>query len=345
MRAIGQGARAGLATALLAAVVPAPPLPAAPHEGPPLRAAPMPPAAVPAPPLGHAPLSLEPGRPVPLPWRGVTVDAVDRLDPLVSALRDHRSAPMVRLVIDPATPVADYAPVITALRPHAYLMVQVADSTALRAMSVATVRQRARALVRAFASQVDLWEVGNELNGSWVGTDPAAINAKVRAAFAEVAASGGRTAITLNHWSGPGCYSRAWEPTLTYARTMPPELRAGVNVVLLSIYETACDPPQHPTAAQVGAMLAALGTIFPRAQLGIGEVGAQGVADGLPADPALAEKRRIAARYYGMQPALAARLGPRFVGGYFWWYYAQDAVPRTRVQSLWPTLDALMQKL
>ncbi|WP_279749894.1 hypothetical protein, partial [Staphylococcus aureus] len=70
--------------------------------------------------------------------------------------------------------------------------------------------------------------------------------------------------------------------------------------------------------------------IFPHARVGIGELGAQGRADGLPRDPRLAEKERIARRYIGMHDRLRASVGRRFVGGYFWWYYATDAVPWNR---------------
>ena len=98
------------------------------------------------------------------------------------------------------------------------------------------------------------------------------------------------------------------------------------DYVLLSIYETACDPPQHPTAADIVHTLTALGTVFPHARLGIGEVGAQNRSDGRPQDPGLAEKQQIAQYYYGMHNELRAQVGPRLVGGYFWWYFHADAL-------------------
>jgi hypothetical protein len=153
------------------------------------------------------------------------------------------------------------------------------------------------------------------------------------------------TALTLNYWAGPQCYAHPWEATLAYAAAMPERVRTGVDYVFLSLYETACDPVQRPTASQLIASFRELARIFPQARLGIGEIGAQGREDGLPLDPVLADKQRIAARYYGMDAALRARLGPRFVGGYFWWYYLEDAVPMRRPASLWPTLDELLAGL
>ena len=67
--------------------------------------------------------------------------------------------------------------------------------------------------------------------------------------------------------------------------------------------------------------------------------GAQGRADGRPRDPTLAEKERIARRYIGMHDQLRADVGRRYLGGYFWWYYATDAVPWDRPRSLWPTIE------
>ncbi|EPH39289.1 hypothetical protein STRAU_7642 [Streptomyces aurantiacus JA 4570] len=294
---------------------------------------------------GHARLDTEPGRPLPSPLRGVTTDSVVDREQLVRAVSDHSRAPTVRIVFEQDTPVRAYAAAIGRLRPHAYLMGELLDSDALSDFSVSQVRERTEKFVAAYGDRIDVWEIGNELNGSWTGDSPGEINAKVLAAYDVVKEHGGRTALTLNHWSGPDCYEKAWEPTSAYARLMPERLKRGADFVLLSIYETACSPAQHPTADQIGATLVRLGKTFPRAKLGIGEVGAQRKQDGLAKDPGLAEKKRLAQRYYGMQSALEKRVGPRFVGGYFWWYYAEDAVPRDRAASLWPTLDRLLRSL
>ncbi len=285
-------------------------------------------------------------RPVPTPLRGVTVDSIDKLPALVEAVSAHSIRPTVRIVFDPGTLPSDYMPVIMALHPHAYIMGELVDSTALRRMTSAQVAARARMFARAFGDRVDIWEIGNELNGAWAGRNPDEINAKVLAAHRVIADEYHlRTAVTLNYWAGPHCYEKAWEPTLPFAQAMPQAVRDGADVVLLSVYETACSPAQHPTAADLARTLNRLGRLFPNARLGIGEIGAQGIADGLPTNPTLAEKKRIARTYYGMQPELRLRVGRRFAGGYFWWYYRQDAVPKDRKASLWPELERLLAGL
>lgn len=296
-------------------------------------------------PAARTPLPLQSGRPLPLPLRGVSADTVEPLGPLVTALRAHSSVPTVRIVFDPGEDPRAYRAALSALRPHAYLMGQILDSTELAHFSAREAGERAARLLARHGAGIDVWEVGNELNGAWAGAGPGEINPKVLAAYRAVKRRGGRTALTLNHWSGPHCYGQSWEATLPYARTLPQEVRSGVDFVLLSVYETSCSPQQRPSAHELAVTLRALGQVFPRAGLGLGEVGAPGREDGLSRDPTFAEKRRLAQRYYGMHAALRSRVGPRFVGGYFWWYYVQDAAAPGRAPSLWPLLERLLSGL
>lgn len=283
---------------------------------------------------------------MPVPLRGITVDSVEQLPALVDAVRSLSARPTIRIVFDPDASPQDYVAAVRALRPHAFLMGELVDSTAMRGMSRDSVMRRARAFAGAFARDIDIWEIGNELNGAWVGRNPLEINAKVLAAHRVVAGEFHlRTAITLNYWAGPRCYGEPWEDTLSFARAMPAELRQETGFVLLSVYENACSPPQHPSARQLAFTLRSLGILFPQARLGIGEIGAQGAADGLPANPSLFEKTRIARTYYRMQPELELRVGNRFAGGYFWWYFREDAVPRQQAGSLWPELNRLLTSL
>jgi len=295
---------------------------------------------------GHAPLPKTADRALPAALRGVTIDSTAQLSATIASVRALRSVPTVRLVLDPGTTPGDYAPAISHLRGAAYVMGELLDSEAVKGFSVAAVKKRARTFGAAFKDQVDLWEIGNEVNGEWVGKNQPEIDAKVAAAFDVIHGELGRpTALTLNYWAGPQCYAQPWEATLAYAQAMPERVRQGVDYVFLSLYETACDPAQRPTARQLVTTFRALARIFPKAKLGMGEIGAQGVVDGLPSEPDLAEKQRIAARYYGMDPALRRALGTRWAGGYFWWYYTRDAVPMGRAGSLWPTLDRLLSGL
>lgn len=283
------------------------------------------------------------GARAPAPVRGVTLESVDHLDQVEEALARHSHRPTARIVFQHGVGPARYAQAVRRLHDEADLMGEILDSTAVRRTSVTAYRDRTRAFVRRFGDRLDYYEIGNELNGAWVGR-PRTIDPKVAAAYdvveREHAELDLRSVITLNYWPSHDCYAHDWEATLPFARQLPHRVRHGVDVVLLSFYETACSPRARPGAARFAATLRALTRVFPHAQVGIGEIGAQGRADGFP-DPTYAEKERIARRYIGMHDRLRAAIGARFIGGYFWWYYATDAVPWDRPDSLWPVIEDL----
>jgi hypothetical protein len=246
---------------------------------------------------------------------------------------------MVRIVFQAGRGPAYYQTAVKRIGRDAYVLGELLDSDGVKSTTRSQVRARAQHFVNAFGSQVDVWEVGNELNGEWLG-NPKSIIAKTAAAYHVVTNAGYPTAITLNYWPSHDCYAHPWERTVPFAKRLPARIRHGVDYVLLSFYETACTPRAHPTVGDFAHVFRRLTRVFPKSQVGMGEIGAQRASDGV-SRPSLDEKRRIASTYYGMQQTLATRLGSRYVGGYFWWYYAQDAVPRRRSHSLWPTLERL----
>lgn len=293
-------------------------------------------------------LSTQAGRPVPTPLRGVTIESVDRLDSIVKALSSHSKPATVRIVFQTGTSAQDYAEAVRRLRPHAYLVGTILDSTAVSEYSVSQVRERTRQFVKAFGSQIDIWEIGNELNGEWLG-NPADIRAKAAASFdvvkREYASLKLQAAVTLNYWPSTDCYAKPWEATDAFAASLPESIRTGADHAWLSFYETACDPVARPSVTTVSGAFSRLGKTFPNARVGFGEVGVQGIASGFAKEPSLSARKTIANRYYGMHAALSSNLGSRFEGGYFWWTYYQDAVRASTTRSLWPTLDGLMQTM
>ncbi len=305
------------------------------------------PAPTPTPTPSPTTFNTAPGRALPDTLYGVTTESVGNLTSLSDSLTRHAKRPTTRIVFQQGTNPADYTSAISNLRNTSYVMGEILDSTALKNTSVDNYRTRTRSFVNQFKNNIDIYEIGNELNGEWVGT-PADINAKVQAAYdvveKENASLNLKSAVTLNYWPSSNCYSYPWEATESFAQQMPAEVRNGVDYALLSFYETACSPRAKPTDQQFIDIFSKLKTIFPNAKIGMGEVGAQGKADGLPADPTLAEKQQLISRYYGMHNSLKSALGPRYVGGYFWWYYYQDAVPYNRSGSIWPALEDAFNK-
>ena len=286
--------------------------------------------------------NVTPGRNLPDTLYGVTIESVDDLSAVKTSLSSHTKRPTTRIVFQKGTKATNYSSAVNSLRETSYVMGEILDSTALKNTSVDAYKVRTREFASTFGNKIDIYEIGNELNGSWVG-QPADINAKVQASYdvieKEFASSNLRSAITLNYWPSSDCYGKSWEDTASFANGMPAEVKNGVDYVFLSFYETACSPRAKPTNQQFIEIFNKLKTIFPNAKIGMGEIGAQGKVDGLASNPSLTEKQQIANRYYGMHSALKTALGNRYVGGYFWWYYYQDAVPSNKANSMWQTLE------
>lgn len=224
-----------------------------------------------------------------------------------------------RVVFDEGQSASYYVPATAAIHRVSDVMGELVDSLYVKRFSVAAYRARAREYLGALGANVDLWEIGNELNGEWLGDTPDVI-AKVSGAFEEVKAAGRPAALTLYY--NEGCSESASHEMFRWTEAnVPAALREGVDLVLLSYYEDDCRGP----APSWPDVFARLGRIFPRARLGIGECGTE---DG-------ARKEALVRKYYGMKLT-----EPRFVGGFFWWYFTTDMVPRTR--PLWPVLAEAM---
>lgn len=253
----------------------------------------------------------------PAPLYGVTIDAVDNVPAVVDALAHLSRTPTVRIVFDEGMSASHYAAPVAAIRRVAYVMGELADSSTLKTYTAAQLGERATAYVRTLRSSVDIWEIGNEINGEWTGATRDVV-AQTLAAYDAVRQAGGRTALTLYY--NEGCAEQPSRAMLAWAeRHLPQHLRDGLDYVFISFYEDDCKiaPPDWH------AVFDRLGALFPHAALGFGEVGTRHAA----------RKPALLAHYYGLTVA-----HPRFVGGYFWWYFRQDMVPRSR--PLWRSLDA-----
>ena len=135
-----------------------------------------------------------------------------------------------------------------------------------------------------------------------------------------VKAHKGRTALTLyaNDFGPNHCGDGKAELTpLEFARRwIPPRVKRSLDYVFLGYYPTQCGG-RELTSGAIAERLKGLHAVFPNSALGFGEVG-------LP-HPATSATRAQAAQImhwaYSLHPRLAY-----YVGGYFWWYAAQDAL-------------------
>jgi hypothetical protein len=255
----------------------------------------------------------------PRPVYGVTVDRTTDLPAMLAALRALPRRPTVRVYFDVRRPTSHYSRAVARIARAGPVMGELLDSSDERSISVARLRARARSYMRVLGRRVAIWEIGNEVNGSWTGS-PAVVSAKLVAAFDAVDAAGGRTALTLyaNDF-GPGrCGDGRYELTpLQFARRwVPPAVVRRLAYVWLSYYPTQC-AGREPSSRAVAAHLIRLHAIFPHAALGFGEVGLPRAVTGATR----ARATRIMRWAYSLDPEL-----PYYVGGYFWWHAAEDAL-------------------
>ena len=278
----------------------------------------------------------DPGRPHSQPapssrmLYGLTIDDswddTKALSDIVEALQRLPARPTVRIVMSNDRSPQSYHELFKAIHRVADIMAQPVDSSSMQRYSVERYQQRFAESYHHLSQYVTIWEIGNEINGQeWIKENPHLTAAKVASAYRYIRDKHGLTAL-VPYYFPPG------ESTLSmrdWLRTyLPDDLKQGLDYVLVSYYEDDNDGYQ-PNWRQV---FTELETLFSRAKLGIGECGT-------PSEHApMARKLQLFQHYYSMP-----QYTPRYVGGYFWWYWAHDGVPY-RDNPLWEETYKYMKK-
>ena len=258
--------------------------------------------------------------PIPTPLYGVTVDDISELPAIIESLQRLARKPTARIVFDETVGPAYYRKAAIAMSSVSYLMGEILDSAYVKRYSVSGYLNRTTRYLDSMGDIVHIWEVGNEVNGEWLGTTSSVV-AKISGAYDLVKARGKVTALTLYY--NEDCWSRRANEMFTWAQTnIPARMKQGLDYVLVSYYEEDCNDlrPDWPT------VFAKLAAMFPNSKIGFGEVGTS--------DPA--RKAETLTRYYTMKIDQ-----PNYIGGHFWWYFREDMVPWT--EPLWTTLNNAIQ--
>ena len=188
-------------------------------------------------------------------------------------------------------------------------MGEILDSFYVKDISTEHYTARTEEYLNALGSPVDIWEIGNEMNGEWLGDTPSVV-AKMNAAYEVIKGKNKTAALTLYY--NEGCWEKKSNEMFTWARkNVSADMKQGLDYVFISYYEDDCNDLQ-PDWPQVFKELADL---FPKSKIGFGEVGTKYAK----------RKKAYINRYYNLKIN-----HPNFVGGYFWWYFSQDMVPSSR---------------
>jgi hypothetical protein len=257
---------------------------------------------------------------LPVPLYGVTIDDISELPSIIESLRRLARKPTARIVFDETVGPAYYRNAAAQMATVSYLMGEILDSAYVRKISVSGYLRRTTRYLDSMGDIVHIWEVGNEVNGEWLGKTENVV-AKISGAYDLVKARGKTAALTLYY--NEDCWARPANEMFTWAQAnIPDRMKKGLDYVFISYYEEDCNElrPDWPT------VFAKLAAMFPNSRIGFGEVGSS--------DPD--RKAELLTRYYTMKIDQ-----PNYVGGYFWWYYREDMVPWT--EPLWNTLNTAIQ--
>ena len=271
-------------------------------------------------------ISTAPNRPLPGPLYGDTVDDPSNITSTVAGLQNLPQAPTTRLYFDAGEPASYYTAAINALRPVSYVMGELLDSSDETGISTSAYNTRVNSYLAAFGSKVNLWEIGNEVNGNWTGSYPT-VSTKLTEAYNDVSRAGKRSALTLYYNVGCGDGASELSPLAFSSKYVPASVRDGLSYVLLSYYESDCNGIR-PSAATWTAYFQQLHALYPNAKLGFGEVGLNNPVQ----SKTLTSAESMISYYYSLSINL-----PYFTGGYFWWYFKEDCLPYAS-KPLWGSL-------
>ncbi len=271
-----------------------------------------------------APELAEATTPQTAPIYGITIDRVTGIAKMIAAERTLPERPTTRVYFGATEPPGYYLDPVKQLHAVSSVMGELLDSSDATGVSPAAYQARVESYLATLGPSVDIWEIGNEVNGSWTGPY-AAGSAKIQEAYTDVAAAGGASALTLyaNEYAPNNCGDGGTELTpVQYSNQyVPASVRDGIDYVFESYYPTQC-ASTYPSNAEVAVEMTRLHALYPHALLGFGEVGLPH-----PAKPkTLAAARQVMSWAYGLHPGVAG-----YVGGYFWWYGRQDVLAGKRL--------------
>lgn len=247
---------------------------------------------------------------------GVTLDAVDHIGDIATSLNHHSKRMTARVVFDEWIPASEYLSPVKKIRKVSSVMGEILDSYYFSQYSYSQYVDRVNEYIGTLGPYVDIWEIGNEVNGEWLGNSDSVI-AKIYTAYK--IAKGQNKAVSLTLYYNYNCWSNQNNEMFRWINTeLPFKMRYGIDYLLVSYYEDDCN--NYQPNWQV--VFDSLHVLFPNSRLGIGECGTT----------ISSKKAEYITRYYTMNIAT-----PRYIGGYFWWYYKEDCVPYTR--PLWQVLE------
>lgn len=244
---------------------------------------------------------------------GVTLNDITAvsINEVIAAADAMQVKPTVRIVMQPEKKASEYREALSLLHGHAFIMLCPCDSSYFSSYRTADrYLARFRECDRELADYVDIWEVGNEINGEgWLGISTKKAAAYMYRAWRYLHAKGYVTELTpYDFRSGDQSISMlAW-----LKKYVPNDMKKHVDHVLISYY----DDDNGGVHDDWQETFDSLKKMFPNSYVGFGECGFSSphACDN--------EFRAQVTAYYGSKI-----YNNRYEGGYFWWYWQEDCLP------------------
>jgi hypothetical protein len=278
----------------------------------------------------HGPVYAAANKSTVTPWIGFTIDTVSNYQANVD-LAATLAAPYawIRIVFDAGQAPSTYTNIVNYAKSKGVKVLgQPVDSTYDKGYTRAQYKQRFIDYITAFP-QIDAWEVGNEVNGSWLSSD---IGLRIADAAAEVKARAPGKLTFLTFFWQINTDSVAYSMFTWANANLPASTRANIDVVTFSQYQE-----QAPMGVAFDQVMKTLRAEFPTQKIGIGELGYWIPGQQFwwaynQTDPLVA-KRVVAEQYHN-----ASFDFPGSIGGVFWWTFITDFKSDTAMQQIVKTL-------
>ena len=247
---------------------------------------------------------------------GVTINNVSdvnavSLDEIITALDAMDKMPTVRIVMNPERKASDYREIIEKIHRHAYVMLCPCDSSYISSyVSAGSYVARFKECDRELSPYVDIWEIGNEINGEgWLGISTKKAAQYMYSAWKYIYSKGYVTELTPYDF-------RSGDQTISMMdwlkKYVPDDMKKHVDHVLISYY----DDDNGGIHDDWNETFSSLKAMFPNSYVGFGECG---FSEPHVYDDSFALQ---VSNYYGLP-----QYNDHYEGGYFWWYWQEDCVP------------------
>lgn len=308
-------------------------------------------------------------------YYGITIEDTDEPQSIVPTVErikkeTHGKKVAVRIVIDPEHDVNDeeYKKNLATLKQASDMVVAlIGDSHDVHKFKdVKSYRKRIDECYKALRQSVDVWEIGNEVNGVWAGWEEKEgardedqpwnqkgadrkvkrdlIGQQIKAAYDELLKLNKdvKMALTLYYsgdrekdnpcWDGPEYVMSRW----VQDHIKDKDMRARLNYVLVSFYSDDCpviSADVEEGARQWAAIFNSLSVTFRNADVGFGEFGPQCRYDDCKTNgnrlckDCVNDQAKFIQRYYKNYDQRLKESVRKYMGGYFYWYGLQDMIP------------------